>query len=45
MKNKSFMNKLKRSGPNTDPCGTPNNNSDHELYDVFIFTRCHRSER
>ena len=29
---------LDNKGPKTDPCGTPNNISLHELYLSFIFT-------
>ena len=39
------MNKLKRSGPSTDPCGTPTNNWDQEPFEVLIFVLCHLSER
>ena len=35
MKNKSFRKRLNKIGPKIDPCGTPANNSDHELYLVF----------
>ena len=37
-KNKSFKYILKRIDPNTDPCGTPNNNSLHELKVLLMLT-------
>ena len=32
---------LNNRGPNTEPCGTPHNNSIHELKDVLILVLCH----
>ena len=39
-KNKSFKYKLKRIGHNTEPCGTPHNNSVHELNVLLILILC-----
>ena len=36
---------MKRSGPKMDSCGTPLNNSDQELKEVFILVLCHLSVR
>ena len=34
---------LNKSGPKTDPCGTPSFNSAHELKDWLILVLCHLS--
>ena len=34
---------LNKSGPSTEPCGTPKSNSDQELNEVLILVRCHLS--
>ena len=44
-KNRSLMYILKRSGPRTDPWGTPHSSCSQLLKEVLTFVLCHLSER